>query len=109
MVKLQYSDLFEFISYSESTYDFLERLSISTSVIIYELAERIGEIEFPYKVVPIIDEMNEEVNSLVSNINSINLVSFQPELQKNLFITLIEATNPLLYRDYVYAKYVMPN
>lgn len=109
MVEVQYRDLFEFITYSESTYDFLERLSISTSVVVNELSERIGEVQFPYKVVPIIDEMNEEINSLVSNLNSINLVSCQPELQENLLITLIEATNPALYRDYVYAKYVLPN
>jgi hypothetical protein len=109
MVEVQYRDLFEFITYSESTYDFLQRLSISTSVVMFELSERIGEEQFPYKVVPIIDEMNKEINSLVSNLNSINLVSCQPELQENLLIRLIEATNPILYRDYVYAKYVLPN
>ena len=69
MVEVQYSDLFEFITYSESTYDFLERLSISTSIVIDELSERVQDVEFPFKLVPIIDEMNEEINSLTSNLN----------------------------------------
>ena len=109
MVKVQYEDLFEFITYSESTYDFLERLSVSTSVVVSELSERVEDVHFPYKLIPIIDEMNEEVNSLVSNLNSINLVKCQPDLQSDLLLRIIEATNPVLFKDYNYAKFVMLN
>lgn len=109
MVEVQYSDLFEFITYSESTYDFLERLSISTSIVIDELSKRVEDVEFPYKLVPIIDEMNEEINLLTANLNSINLVKCQPELQNDLLIRLIEATNPFLYRDYINAKFTCLN
>jgi len=112
MVEVQYTDLFEFISYSESNYDFVERLSISSAVVVAELSNRIiGTQILPisFKLIPIIDEMNEEINVLVSNLNSLNLVSNQPKLQENLLLRLIEQCNPKLFEDYYNAKYVMPN
>jgi hypothetical protein len=109
MVEVQYTDLLEFISYSESNYDFVERLSISSAVVIAELSNRIMGTQIPFKLIPIIDEMNEEINSLVANLNSLDLVMNQPELQENLLLRLIEQCNPKLYEDYYNAKYVLMN
>ena len=109
MVEVTYIDLFEFITYSETHSDFVERLTISSSVVVCELSERIKGQDIPLKVIPIIDEMNLEINLLVANLNSLNLVNNQPELQENLLLRLIENSNERLYSDYVYAKYVLPN
>ena len=109
MVEVQYTDLFEFISYSESNYDFVERLALSSAVVVAELSDRIMGTQIPFKLIPIIDEMNEEINSLVSNLNSLDLVMNQPELQENLLLRLIEQCNPKLYEDYYNAKYVLLN
>jgi len=109
MVEVQYTDLLEFISYSESNYDFVERLSISSAVVVSELSNRIMGTQIPFKLIPIIDEMNEEINSLVANLNSLDLVMNQPELQENLLLRLMEQCNPKLYEDYYNAKYVLLN
>ena len=108
-MEIEYNDLFEFVNDSSSKYDFLERLSVCTSIILDELNSRIKDSIFPFQIVPVIDKMNQEVNELVENVNSIHLYMCLPKLQTDMLYRLIGVINPVLYSDYIKQKYILQN
>ena len=108
---VQYNQLYEFIQYSESIEDYVERLHVRSSVIILELAHRLedAQINLALQLVPLIDEMNEEVTELVDRINRTEIIENQVPVMNPLLFRLMEINNDKLYQDYKYAKTVMVN
>jgi len=109
--KVAYNKLYEFACKAESNEDFVERMHIVSTVIIEELANRLekANVIVPPMLLDVIDPMNEEVYTLVDNINSTEITEDQHQIQQPLLIRLIHVYHPKMFKDYQYAKYVIRN
>lgn len=108
-VEVKYDDIFGFVCLSESKEDYMERLQIISCVILDEVTRRVRNVIFPYQLVPIIDEMNEEVCGLVNKLNDLHLICDQPEIMNPLLLRLIQANHPKMFSDYIYTKSIRLN
>jgi|AntRauTorckE6833_2_1112554.scaffolds.fasta_scaffold122509_1 hypothetical protein len=108
---VSYEDLYDFILESEDVEDLVIRLKIMTGKIIKELQKRFNNTKpiTVFKTVEIIDEMNEEVSSLVRSINELDFVYGQPRIMESLLFGLISISNHDLLVDYNYVKKVLVN
>lgn len=109
MINVCYNTLFDFVLYSQDEQDFIDRTSIASIVILHELGERLDGVFYPIQLLSVVDELNEEVNEVVYRLNRSKIVSNQPKMMKDVVIRLIENTNEKIYKDYYYAKNVLPN
>lgn len=112
-----YDDLYSFALGSSSIDEFVSRMQVSSAVIVFELAKRIGDLDlglgtalyYPLRYVKLIDQMNEEIVCLVENINSTDIVDGQRKIKNNLLIRLIEMNHPKLHEHYMLSKKAILN
>jgi hypothetical protein len=111
VVEVKYDEIYEFVAHSKDTSDFVERLQLVCLIIVNELADRMSEkkLYMPIQIVPLIDEMNEEVVCFVENVNTTKIVDNQPKVEHPLLIRLIQMNSARLYNDYMYAKTALQN
>lgn len=102
-------NIYDFVRFSESEKDYVERLSICSSVLMLELSERLDNCYIPLQLVPVIDEMDIQTKEIVESLNSMRCINGFPDLDKEMFLNLIRLTNKQVYEDYMYAKFVLPN
>ena len=83
---VSYTDIFLFISESNSRSDFDNRVTSVSHTIICEFNRRItlNEVQFDYQVAQIIDELIEETAGFIDNVNSINIIDDQPMLPEDV-------------------------
>ncbi len=108
-VEVEYNNLFEYVSYSQDQNDFVDRFAVVVSVVISELSVRLENSIFPFTAMKKIDELQREVESLIANVNSVKIIDNQPYVSDSFLLLMLQFNHPILYRDYVLAKYVLKN
>lgn len=108
-MRVDYNNILEYVSESESRYDFLERMEILSNIIMLEFHNRIHDKIFGFQIAEVIDDMQNELHSTIRNINLMCFVHNQPEIQEDVFLNLIEIYNPDILQIYNEHKFVICN
>ena len=108
-MRVDYYNILEYVSESESRYDFLERMEILSNIIMLEFHNRIHDKIFGFQIAEVIDDMQNELQHTINNINSMCFVDNQPEIQEDVLFNLIEIYNPDIISIYNENKFVLCN
>jgi hypothetical protein len=108
--KMKSENLFEYVLDSDNLMDFISRVNMIYNVIRIETKIKIAEeTKFPFQVINVLDNMNEETNSIIRLINDSEIVMFQPKLSEEIFIEIIKLDMPDLYQEYQYYTKIINN
>lgn len=107
-VRVEYENLYQYVCASDDIYDFHNRIQTLSAEVMTEFANRITEKRpmSAWTIASMVDNMQEEVRCLISNINTTDIVQDvdQTKVMEDMFLALIKLYNPILYRDYLYVK-----
>ncbi len=108
-MRVDYYNILEYVSESESRFDFLERMEILSNIIMLEFHNRIHDKIFGFQIAEVIDDMNNELHHTIRNINTMVFVQNQPEIQEDVLFNLIKIYNPDILEIYNQHKFVICN
>ena len=110
MNKVEIDNLIEFVSYAKNRKDFIVRINHICQLISLEFYLRLqDEIKFDFQLVDVIDNLDKDFRNVITQINEIQIVEFQPKIQKDLFLEIIRQNFPEVDKDYQYHKNIINN
>lgn len=105
-----YKDLYDFVSLSENSDDFLGRIHLFYGIMVTEFQIRVRtERILPHHIVKIVEEINSEVVKNIFKINHLKIVENQPKIDSKIFLKVIKINFPSLYSEYFYQKKIINN
>jgi len=96
-------NLCEFVLHSTSVYDFNTRFNFLLSIAVDFFENEISKKNhLPFNSYIFIDTLNDKINSIITKINSSNIILNDEEMISEIFILILRENFPEYYKNYLY-------